>query len=62
MNKDQFKGRVNVAHGNVKEIFGKLVDNMSLQVQGKMQKSLGKMQTIYGNFNEDIKYCITRLG
>ena len=58
MNKDQFKGRVNVAHGKVKEIFGKLVGNMTLQVQGKMQKNMGKMQTIYGDFNDDVKHSI----
>lgn len=55
MNKDQIKGHLNEAQGKVKEVAGKLVGNTKLEVEGKIQKTLGKVLAARGDIKEDFK-------
>jgi uncharacterized protein YjbJ (UPF0337 family) len=55
MNKDQVKGRVNVAKGKIKEVAGKLVGNGKLEAKGKVQKIAGKVQAGFGDAKRDVK-------
>lgn len=55
MNKDQVKGRIKEAQGSVKEVTGKIVGNKELEQKGKIEKSIGKVQSGYGDIKEDIK-------
>jgi uncharacterized protein YjbJ (UPF0337 family) len=55
MNKDQAKGRLKEAEGKVKEVAGNLVGNDNLELKGKIQKSVGKVQANYGDLKEDLK-------
>ncbi|MCQ8127578.1 CsbD family protein [Methylomonas rivi] len=55
MNKDQVKGRVEEAKGNVKEAIGKITDDETLEVEGTLQKTLGKVRAGFGDLKEDIK-------
>ena len=58
MNKDQVKGRIDEAKGNVKEIAGKLVGNEDLEQKGTLQKAAGKVESAYGDLKADIKKVI----
>ena len=55
MNKDQVKGRVNEAKGNIKEVAGKLVGNEKLEAKGKVQKIVGNVQAKFGDVKKDVK-------
>jgi uncharacterized protein YjbJ (UPF0337 family) len=55
MNKDQVKGRVEEAKGKVKEVTGKVLDNKEMEVEGNVQKNVGKGQAGFGNLKEDLK-------
>jgi uncharacterized protein YjbJ (UPF0337 family) len=55
INKDQVEGRANEAQGKVKEVIGKAVGNPTLEVKGKLQKNLGKVQSTVGDVKEDLK-------
>jgi len=55
MNKDQVKGRVEEAKGKVKEVTGKVLDNKEMEVEGNVQKNVGKGQACFGNLKEDLK-------
>lgn len=55
MNKDQAKGRIEVAKGKIKEVAGSLVGNEDLERKGRIQKSGGKVQATYGDLKEDLK-------
>ena len=55
MNKDQVKGRVKEAEGTIKEVAGKLVGNETLQLKGKIQKTLGEAQAKFGDVKQDMK-------
>lgn len=55
MNKDQIKGRVEQAKGNVKEGAGKIVGNDRLQTEGLADQVKGKVQAGYGDAKEDAK-------
>ena len=55
MNKDQVKGRIKEAKGTVKEVAGKTVGNESLELKGKIQKTVGKVQAGYGDLKDDLK-------
>ena len=55
MNKDQIKGRVEEAKGNVKEVTGKLLDNDEMELKGNLQKNVGKAKAGFGDLKEDIK-------
>lgn len=55
MNRDQLKGRFNKTIGQVKEIVGQLTEDKKLEVQGKIQKNIGKRQAEFGDLNNDLK-------
>ena len=55
MNKDQVKGRVEEAKGKSKEVTGKVLDNKEMEVEGNVQKNVGKGQAGFGNLKEDLK-------
>jgi uncharacterized protein YjbJ (UPF0337 family) len=52
MNKDQIKGRVEEAKGNVKEVTGKLLDNDDMELS--LQKNVGKVKAGFGDLKDDI--------
>ena len=56
MNKDQVNGRIKAIEGTVKELTGKLLGNPTLKAKGKVEKTMGKLQSSYGdliaNFNK----------
>jgi uncharacterized protein YjbJ (UPF0337 family) len=49
MNKDQVKGRVETAKGDVKEAAGKLVGDHKLQAKGLAEQAAGKTQSTAGD-------------
>ena len=55
MNKDQVKGRIKTAKGEVKVVTGKAVGNDRLAAKGKVEKVVGKIQTGYGDLKEKIE-------
>jgi len=55
MNKDQVKGRVEEAKGKVKEVTGKMLDNKDMEVEGNVQKNVGKSRAGFGDLKEDLK-------
>ena len=44
MSKDQVKGRVEEAKGKVKEVTGKVLDDEGMEIEGNVQKNVGKVQ------------------
>jgi uncharacterized protein YjbJ (UPF0337 family) len=55
VNKDQVNGRVEETKGAVKEITGKVLDDKGMEIEGNIQKNLGKAQAGYGDIKQDIK-------
>ena len=55
MNKDQVKGKIEETKGAVKEITGKVLDDKGMEVEGNIQKNIGKAQAGYGDIKQDIK-------
>ncbi|TPQ26228.1 CsbD family protein [Methylomonas koyamae] len=55
MNKEQVKGRVVELKGKAKEAVGVLVDDKSLQVEGNVQKNLGKLEAGFGDLKQELK-------
>lgn len=55
MNKDQVKGRVDEAKGAVKEITGKVLDDKGMEIEGNIQKNVGKAQAGFGDLKKDIQ-------
>lgn len=55
MNKDQIKGRVEEIKGKAKEVAGNVVGNKSLEVEGAIQKTGGKIQAALGDAKSDVK-------
>ncbi len=55
VNKDQVKGRVEEAKGKVKEVTGKVLDDKGMEIEGNIQKNLGKAQAGFGDLKKDIK-------
>lgn len=58
MSEDQVKGRIEEAKGTVKEVVGKLLDDKDLEVEGNVQKNVGKVQAGFGDLKEDVKDVI----
>jgi uncharacterized protein YjbJ (UPF0337 family) len=58
MGKDQVKGRIEEAKGTVKEVVGKILDDKDLEVEGNVQKNVGKVQAGFGDLKEDVKDLI----
>jgi uncharacterized protein YjbJ (UPF0337 family) len=55
MNKDQVKGRVEEAKGKAKEVAGKLMDDEAMEVEGNVQKNVGKAQAGFDDLKKNIK-------
>lgn len=58
MNKDQVKGRVETAKGNVKEAAGKLVGNERLTAEGQVEQAAGKVQSTTGDVKNNVGKAI----
>jgi uncharacterized protein YjbJ (UPF0337 family) len=54
-NKDQVKGRVKEAEGNVKKVVGKIVGNRRLEIEGTVKAKLGEAQAKLGDIKQNIK-------
>lgn len=54
MDKIQFQGHWNQIKGKLKEKFGKLTEDDLLQISGKRDMLVGKLQTLYGSNKEKI--------
>jgi uncharacterized protein YjbJ (UPF0337 family) len=55
MNKDQVEGLVEEVKGKVKEAAGVILDDKDLEIEGNVQKNVGKVQSGFGNLKENIK-------
>jgi len=55
MNKDQVKGRVEEAKGKVKEVTGNILGKEDMELDGNIQKNVGKVQAGFGDLKQDIK-------
>ena len=55
MNKDQVKGRVEEAKGKVKEAAGVILDDKGMEIEGNVQKNVGKGRAGFGDLKEDLK-------
>jgi len=55
MNKQQIKGAVNEATGEVKEQVGKMTGDRTLQAKGHAREMKGKLQKGLGDAKEDLK-------
>jgi uncharacterized protein YjbJ (UPF0337 family) len=61
MNKDQVKGRVEEAKGNLKESTGRVTGDRDLEDQGTVDKAAGKVQKNYGDAKEKVKDAIDKI-
>ncbi|RXZ33196.1 CsbD family protein [Oxalobacteraceae bacterium CAVE-383] len=55
MNKDQVKGAVKEAAGNVQKKAGEVTGSASQQVKGAAREAEGNVQKNYGNVKETVK-------
>lgn len=55
MNKDQVSGRIDEIKGAVKEVAGNITGNTSLEMEGIVQKNVGKVQADLGDIKSDVK-------
>jgi uncharacterized protein YjbJ (UPF0337 family) len=55
MNKDQVEGRVDQLTGKVTEIAGKVINNPTLEADGKADQVAGKVQANFGDAKEAVK-------
>ena len=55
MNKDQVDGRVGEVKGKVKEVTGQILGDKPLEIEGHLQKNIGKAQAEFGDIKKDIK-------
>ncbi len=60
INKDQSAGRVKEAKGTIKELAGKVAGNGSLELRGKVEKTLGKAQAKFGDVKQDVKDAVRK--
>lgn len=61
MDKLQFQGHWNQLKGQVKEKFGKLTNDDLVQLSGKRDELIGKLQTLYGSTREKIEHQIREI-
>jgi len=61
MNKDQVKGRMEEAKGNVKEKTGEALGNPNLRDEGTADKAAGKVQSKVGDAKEKVKDAIDKI-
>ncbi|MFU8789252.1 MAG: CsbD family protein [Methylobacter sp.] len=55
INKDQIDGRVNETKGAVKELTGKILDDKGMEIEGNVEKNVGKAQAGFGDLKKDVK-------
>ena len=55
LNKDQVNGRMEQTKGKVKEVTGKIIGDKQMELEGNVQKNVGKVQSGYGDLKKDIK-------
>jgi uncharacterized protein YjbJ (UPF0337 family) len=55
MNKDQVKGRFEEAKGKVKEVSGNLLGDDELELEGNIEKNVGKVRAGFGDLKDDLK-------
>jgi uncharacterized protein YjbJ (UPF0337 family) len=55
MNKDQVKGRAEEAKGKVKEVAGNIVRDDEMELEGNIEKNVGKVKAGFGDLKDDIK-------
>jgi uncharacterized protein YjbJ (UPF0337 family) len=55
MNKHQVTGRVEEAKGALKEVAGKVTGNTKLEVEGKVQKNVGKAEAKAGDIASKVE-------
>jgi uncharacterized protein YjbJ (UPF0337 family) len=60
INKDQVNGRIEESKGTVKEMTGKIMDDKGMEIEGNVQKNLGKAQAGFGDLKKDIKDDINK--
>jgi uncharacterized protein YjbJ (UPF0337 family) len=59
MNKDTLRGEWNLIKGKVKEKWGKLTDDDLIEINGKREQLLGKIQKKYGFAKEKAEQELT---
>lgn len=55
MNKNQITGRFEETKGKVKQAAGVLLDDKDMELEGVVQKDVGKLQAGFGDLKEEIK-------
>lgn len=60
MNQDIFKGKWKQVRGEIKKQWGKLTDDDLRQVDGSMDKMIGKLQERYGYTRDDAERNLNR--
>jgi uncharacterized protein YjbJ (UPF0337 family) len=58
MNKDQVKGRMETAKGDIKEAAGKMVGNERLKAEGRAEQAAGKVQSTAGDVKNNVGNAI----
>lgn len=54
INQDQIDGRVNETKGAVKEFTGKVLDDKGMEIEGNIEKNVGKAQAGFGDLKKDV--------
>lgn len=60
MNKDQVKGRIQEVKGKAKELAGELLGEKDLEVEGILEKNLGKVQAGFGDIVDDAQKAVDK--
>jgi uncharacterized protein YjbJ (UPF0337 family) len=55
MNKDQVKGRAEESKGKVKEVAGNILGDDEMEMEGNLEKNVGKVKAGFGDLKDDIK-------
>lgn len=55
MDKDRIKGTLKQAEGAIKENLGKLTGDASLEIDGKIEKAEGTLQTAFGKAKDALR-------
>ena len=60
MNKDQVKGRLETAKGDVKEAAGKVVGSNKLKAEGLAEQAAGKVQSTAGDAKAKVASAVKK--
>jgi len=58
MNKNQAKGRIQETKGKVKQIAVRILDDEDMELEGRVRKNVGKVQSGFGNLKENLKKVV----